>query len=65
MPHEFYFVKNKERRDRRTANLMFRNHERMLKAIKKIKKAQEHLMKHEPLYPQAMKKVAFSRTGTT
>lgn len=57
MPHEFYYVKNKDRRDRRTSNLMFRNHERMLKALKKLKKANERLARHEPLYPQVIRKM--------
>lgn len=64
MPHEFYFVKNKERRDRRTTNLMFKNHERMVKAIKKLKKAQQQLLRVEPLYPVVMKKMLYLRTGT-
>lgn len=64
MPHEFYFVKNKERRDRRTANLMFKNHDRMLKAIKKLKKEHEQLIRHEPLYPQVLRKIPILRTGT-
>jgi hypothetical protein len=64
MPHEFYFVKNKERRDRRTTNLMFKNHERMLKAIKKLKKEQQQLFRSEPLYPAVMKKMTYLRTGT-
>lgn len=64
MPHEFYFVKNKERRDRRTANLMFKNHDRILKAIKKLKKAQMQLQRQEPLYPQMLRKIPMLRTGT-
>lgn len=64
MPHEFYFVKNKERRDRRTTNLMFKNHERMIKAIKKLKKEQQKLLRYEPLYPAVMKKMVYLRTGT-
>jgi hypothetical protein len=64
MPHEMYFVKNKERRDRRTVNLMYKNHERMLKAIKKLKKQEEQLKHHEPLYPQVIRKIPMLRTGT-
>lgn len=64
MPHEFYFVKNKERRDRRTTNLMFKNHDRMLKAMKKLKKEQQQLFRYEPLYPVVIKKMTYLRTGT-
>lgn len=65
MPHEFYYVKNKDRRDRRTSNLMFRNHERMLKGLKKLKKAEEQLSRHEPLYPQVIRKMTMLRTAVS
>jgi hypothetical protein len=65
MPHEFYYVKNKERRDRRMTNLMFRNHERMLKGLKKLKKAEEQLSRHEPLYPQILRKLSQLRAAAS
>lgn len=64
MPHEFYYVKNKVRRDRRTSNLMFRNHERMLKGLKKLKKAEERLIHQEPLFAQIVRKMFYLRTNT-
>lgn len=65
MPHEFYYVKNKDRRDRRVSNLMFRNHERIVKGLKKLKKAQEQLSRHEPLYPQVIRKMTVLRTAVS
>ena len=55
MPHEMYYVKNKSRAERRTMNLLHKQHNRMLKALKKLRRSEATLLRTEPvLAPRVM-----------
>jgi len=56
MPHEMYYVKNKSRAERRTMNLLHKQHYRMIKALKKLRRSEATLLRTEPvLAPRVMK----------
>lgn len=56
MPHEMYYVKNKSRAERRTINLVHKQHNRMIKTLKKLRKSQDLILRRiTSLAPRVMK----------
>ena len=47
MPHEMFFVKNKNREERRNINLVHRQRHQVLRALRKLKNAQIQLKLEE------------------
>lgn len=47
MPHEMFFVKNKNREERRNINLIHRQRHQVLRALRKLKNAQIQLALEE------------------
>lgn len=62
MPHEMYYVKNKSRAERRKINLLHKQHHRMIKAMRKLRRIESSLQYQKPtLMPQVMRVVELPR----
>lgn len=60
MPHEMFYTKNKNRRERRQINLLHKHRHKVLCAIKKNRVATEELLRlpHPPLQkPKIIKQI--------